>query len=221
MNLRLFYHPFASFCQKVLIAFYEKGIAFERVPIDLGDREQRAELERVWGLAKFPVLRDEARDLTIPESGVIIEYLDRLTPDAPLLVPADADSAMRARIWERFFDNYVAAPVTKVVIDELRPAGRRDPHGVEEAKGLLATAYALFDGEIGKSGWAAGEAFSLADCAAAPALFYANTMVPIAGHPRLASYYERLLGRPSFRRVIDEARPHRHLYPLPWPGDYA
>jgi len=220
VTLRLYHHPFASFCQKVLIAFYEKGIAFERVPIDLGDPEQRAELARVWPLAKFPVLVDEERALTLPESGVIIEYLDRVAP-TPRLLPDDADAALRARLWERFFDNYVAAPLTKIVTDELRPDERRDAQGVGEAKALIAAAYAIFEDEIGSREWAAGDEFSLADCAAAPALFYANVAVPVAGHPGLARYYERLLARASFARVIEEARPYRTLFPLNWPASYA
>lgn len=220
-RLRLYYHPFASFCQKVLIALYEKALPFEPVTIDLGDPEQRERLAQLWPLAKFPVLRDEENDVTLPESGIIIEYLDRLAPGAPPLVPADPDQALRARQWERFFDSYVAAPLTKVVTDEFRPDGGRDPVGVAEAKALIARAFDLFDAEIGGRDHAAGPSFSLADCAAAPSLFYANTVVPMASRPNLAAYYDRLLARPSFRRVVDEARPYRHLFPLPWPPSYS
>jgi glutathione S-transferase len=119
------------------------------------------------------------------------------------------------------FDEYVAQQLTKVVIDSLRPAGGGDPIGVEQAKAMIAKAFAIVENDLEEDGWALGSAFSLADCAAAPALFYANTVVPIAPYPKLAAYYHRLLARPSFARVVEEARPYRHLFPLAWPSDYA
>jgi glutathione S-transferase len=217
--LRLYYHPFASFCQKVLIALYEKDLPFEPVLIDLGDEEDRARLRAVWPMMKFPVIEDEEGRIWA-ESSVIVEYLDARAPHSRPLVPSDAEAALRTRMWDRFFDNFVAMNVTKVVVDRLRPEGRKDPDGVEQAKATIGAAYDLLEAEIGGRAFAAGDAFSLADCAAAPALFYAAIIVPRDRHPALDAYYRRLAERPSFRRVVEEARPYRPLLPLPWPESY-
>ena len=218
--LKLYCHPFASFCQKALIALYEKELAFEPVLIDLGDPEHRARLQSVWPMVKFPVLRDEAAARIIPESSLIIEYVDGLGPDGKRMIPENAAAALQARLWDRFFDGYVAVNVTKIVVDRLRPEGRGDPDGVAQAKATIVQAFALFEREIAGREWAIGNRFGLADCAAAPTLFYAGTIVPLDGYPHLKSYYERLLARPSFARVVEEARPYRGLYPLPWPASY-
>lgn len=218
MTLSLYYHPFSSFCQKVLVALYERDVPFEKVAIDFSDPDQKAALERVWPMGKFPVLRDEARDVTVPESSLIVEYLDRARPGLPPLVLDDPDSAREARLWDRFFDNYVELPLQKVVGDRFRPEGTGDPHGVEEARGLLGRAYDLLEDSLGDGRtWAGGEAFTLADCGAAPALFYANMVRSFGGRPRLEAYYGRLRSRPSFARAVDEARQFRHFFPLPWP----
>jgi glutathione S-transferase len=220
MSLHLYYHPFSSFCQKVLIALYEKALPFERHVIDLTEPESRAELERVWKLVKFPVLRDEARRVTVPETTLIIEYLDAHYPGTTQLVPEDGDAALQVRIWDRFFDNYVEVPMQKGMLDRFRPEGANDPHGVEEAKALLAKAYAFAEAELGRGEWIAGSQFSLADCAAAPALFYSNLVQPLTGYPGLDDYFRRLMARPSFARVVDEARPFRHFLPIDWPQNY-
>jgi glutathione S-transferase len=218
--LKLYFHPFASFCHKALIALYEKDLAFEPVLIDLGDPEHRARLASVWPMMKFPVLRDEAVARIIPESSLIIEYLDEIAPDRALMIPENARAALQARMWDRFFDGFVAVNVTKVVVDQFRAADRKDPDGVAQAKATIAQALELFEREIVGREWAIGNQFSLADCSAAPALFYAGTIVPLDGTPHVKSYFERLLARPSFARVIEEARPYRHLFPLPWPASY-
>jgi glutathione S-transferase len=218
--LTLYYHPFSSFCQKVLIALYEGGIAFEPHLVDLGDAESRAAFEQLWPLAKFPVLRDEGSGLVLPESSVIIDYLAQRFPAAASLIPAEPEAALRARMLDRIFDGYVSMQLTKVVIDALRPDGGKDPIGVEQAKATIATAYDWLDRELPEGGWAVGEGFTLADCSAAPALFYANIAVPFAGHPRLEAYYARLRARPSFDRAVEEARPYRPIFPLGWPADY-
>jgi glutathione S-transferase len=222
MTLRLYFHPFSSFCQKATTALYERDVAFEPEIIDLGDGEHRARLEALWPIAKFPVLRDEAAGVTVAEASLIVEYADRFGT-APPLVPADPDEAMRVRLWDRLFDLYVDVPMQKVVTDNFRPEGAGDPHGVGEAKALLARAYAAADAELARTGaqWICGDAFTMADCAAAPALFYANIAVPFAEHRHLDAYYRRLLARPSFARAIEEARPYRHFFPLKWPDDYA
>ena len=218
MTLTLHYHPFSSFCQKVLVALYEREVPFEGVVVDLGDPEQKAALERLWPIGKFPVLRDEARGVTVPESSLIVEYLDRVHPGPPPLVPAAPDSAMKTHLWDRFFDHYVESPLQKAVGDNFRPEGAGDPHGVEEARVLLRRAYDLLEDALADNlEWLAGGAFTLADCGAAPALFYANMVEPFAGRPRLEAYYARLRSRPSFARAVDEARPFRHYFPLPWP----
>ena len=221
MTLTLHYHPFSSFCQKVLVALYEREVPFEGVIVDPSDPLQKAGFERLWPMGKFPVLRDEARGVTMPESSLIVEYLDRVHPGPPPMVPADPDAALEARLWDRFFDNYVEHPLQKVVGDRFRPDGGHDPHGVEEARALLGRAYDLLEASLGDGGtWIAGEAFTVADCGAAPALFYANMVHSFAGRPRLEAYYDRLRSRPSFVRAVDEAREFRPFFPLPWPEDW-
>jgi glutathione S-transferase len=222
MTLRLYYHPFSSFCQKVLVALWEREVSFEGAIVDLGDPDQRAGLERLWRFAKFPVLVDEARGVTLPESSIIIEYVDRLAAGSTPLIPVDPEEALRVRLWDRFFDSYVELPLQKVVGDALRPEGERDPLGVAEARRALATAWEVLEAELGRHGgeWGAGDSFSMADCAAAPALFYANIIVPFAGHVRIRTYFERLLGRPSFARAVEEAQPYRAFFPLGWPEGY-
>lgn len=216
MTLTLYYHPFSSFCQKVLVALYERQVPFEGVVVNLGDPQQKAELERLWPMGKFPVLRDSARGVAVPESSVIVEYLDRAHPGPPL-VPDDPGAALKARQWDRFFDHYVEHPLQKVVGDALRPEGAGDPHGVAEARALLDRAYDLLEDSLGEEGnWVAGEAFTLADCGAGPALFYAGMVEPFDGRPRLEAYYRRLRSRPSFNRAVDEARAFRAFFPLPW-----
>jgi glutathione S-transferase len=219
MTLRLHFHPFSSFCQKVLVALYEREVPFEPVEVDLGDPAQRAALEALWPMTKFPVLRDEAAGATVAEASLVVEYLDRFGGAAPM-VPADRDEALRVRLWDRVFDNYVEHPLQKAVVDEFRPADARDPHGVAEAKATVARAYPMIDDELARTGapWIAGERFTLADCGAAPALFYAFMVEPFAGYRHLEAYYERLRARASFSRAVDEARPYRAFFPLPWPA---
>jgi glutathione S-transferase len=220
MALKLYYHPFSNFCQKALIALYETGAAFEPRLIDLGNAESRAELENVWPLAKFPVLRDEARGVTLPESSLIVAYVDRHYPGKERLIPADFDAALEVHLLDRLIDNGLMVPTGKVVIDCFRPEGRTDPDGVEQAKALIATTYGILESTLHADGWAKGDIFTLADCAAAPALFYSNIIVPIAGHPKLEAYYHRLQERASVARTVEEARPFREGFPLPWPKDY-
>ena len=222
MTLTLHYHPFSSYCQKVLVALYERAVPFERNIVDLGDAEQKAALERLWPIGKFPVLRDEERGVTVPESSLIVEYLDRARPGPPPLVPADPDEAMRVHLWDRFFDHYVETPLQKAVGDNFRPESGRDPHGVEEAGALLRRAWDVLEAELADGRpWAAGASFTLADCGAGPALFYANIVEPFTGRRHFEAYYARLLERPSFARAVDEARPYRAFFPLPWPESYS
>jgi glutathione S-transferase len=214
MSLTLYFHPLASFCHKVLIALYENGTPFTPHIVDLADAAASAAFKKIWPIGKFPVLRDAAKDFTIPESSIIIEYLSQHYPGRTPLVPANPDLARQTRLRDRFYDLYVDAPMQKIVTDRLRPAGRNDPHGVEEARTLLRTALAIADQEMATRTWAMGDAFSMADCAAAPALFYADKVMPFGDtHPNAARYLDRLMKRPSYARVLEEARPYFALFP--------
>jgi glutathione S-transferase len=213
MSLELYFHPLASYCWKVLVALYENETPFEPHLVDLSDAAARADLERLWPFAKFPVLRDHARNQTIPESSIIIEYLGQHYPGRVQLVPADAELARETRLRDRFFDTYVHEQVQKVVGDKLRPAGKGDPYGVERAKGVLDTAYGMLDRDMATRKWAMGDAFTLADCAAAPALYYANRVRPFDTHKHVAAYLGRLMERPSFARTFSEAQPYLHMFP--------
>ena len=219
MTLTLHEHPFAAYCWKALIALYERDLPFERRFV--GDEKDRARLAELWPMATIPVLVDDAAGVTLPESTTIVEYLDGVG-EAPALVPADPAEALQARLWDRVIDGHVATPMQKIVGDSLRPEGRGDPEGAVAAHATLDRAYALLDTHLTGGGWAAGPAFTLADCAAAPALFYARVVhrwdeQHLAG---LTRYFTELTARPSVTRVIDEAREYREIFPLPWP-DYA
>jgi glutathione S-transferase len=219
-RLVLHQHPFASFCQKPLVALYELDLPFESRLI--ADETSRRELAALWPIGRIPVLRDESADLTLPESTSIIEYLDGLAPDPPRLVPHERAAALQARLWDRFHDQYIATPMGKIVTDRLRPAGRNDPEGVAEARSTLETAYTILDAQLAYTGaWTAGPTFTIADCAAAPALFYARVVHRWNEQEQsnITRYYGDLVHRRSVARVIDEARPYRELFPLPWPVD--
>jgi glutathione S-transferase len=211
MSLTLYYHPLASFCHKVLIALYESGINFDKRIINLGEEADRAELEAIWPLCKFPVLRDHARRRDVPETSIIIEYLDRHYPGAQPMIPADWDDALDVRLWDRFFDNYVQEPVTTIVTAHL--TGLSCDQTKERTK--LKTAYKMIEKRMSTRSWMCGETFSLADCAAAPALFYAATLLPFPEeYQHLQGYFERLVSRPSVKQVLDEAKPYFSMYPF-------
>lgn len=213
MSLTLYFHPLSSFCWKALIALYDAGVPFEPKVVNLGDPAERAAFEAVWPLAKFPVLRDEARGCTTPESTIIIDYLAQHYPAAAELIPADLDRARQVRLLDRLIDNYIHLPLQQVVNERLRPDGERDPFGVEQARGNLRRGYDLVAPMIAGP-WAMGETFSLADCAALPALHYADYAVSLAGWPALTDYLERLRARPSVARVLREAQPFFKYFPL-------
>jgi len=214
MSLTLYFHPLSSFCQKALIALYENATPFDPHLVDLGDEASRAELLKVWPICKFPVLRDDRRERTIPESSLIIEYLHQHYPGPAPLLPDDADLALQVRLWDRFYDLHVNEPMQKIVTDRRRPAGRNDPYGVEQAKARLHTAYAIIDEHIATRIWAIGDDFSMADCAAAPALYYADKVMPFGdGYRSMAGYFQRLMQRPSYARALEEAQPYLKLFP--------
>jgi glutathione S-transferase len=215
VSLKLYYHPLASYCHKALIALYENNTPFEPVFIDLGDEKSAAQLRELWPMAKFPVLRDEGRQRTVAESTVIIEYLDAFYPGRTALLPSDPDLAWQARLWDRFFDQYVQMQMQVPVNNALRPAGEADEYGARQALSILQRAYDILEKHLGGKMWVLGDAFSLADCAASPALFYADLTMPLASRwPNLARYLDRLIARPAFARVLAEAEPYFHLVPL-------
>lgn len=217
MTLNLYVHPFSSYCQKALIAFYENATPFEPRMLETGSAAS-ADLARLWPLQRFPVLEDRGR--VVPEATIIIEYLAVHYPGPVRLIPSDLDAAIEVRLMDRFFDNYVMTPQGSIVFDSLRPQEKRDAFGVEQSRALLDKAYRWLNGHMAERTWAAGEAFSLADCAAAPALLYADWTHPIARKfSDLRAYRTRLLRRPSYARALDEARPFRHLFPLGAPTD--
>lgn len=214
MALTLYLHPLASFCHKVLIAFYENGTAFEPVTVDLQDPGEAGALMAKWPVGKIPVLHDIARDRVVAETSIIIEYVQQHYPGLAPMLPEDGDQALDARLWDRAFDLYVAVPMQKIVGDRLRPDDSRDPFGVAEARQSLDTAYAMLDAHLAGKEWAIGDRFTLADCAASPALFYASMVHPFgADYANLAAYFERLLARPSMRRTLREARPYFSMFP--------
>jgi glutathione S-transferase len=214
MSLKLYFHPLSSFCQKALMALYENDTPFEPHIVDLLDERAGAEFKRIWPLGEFPVLQDTAKGLTIPESSIIIEYLAQHYPGPSRLVPRDADLARETRLRDRFFDLHVQVPMQKIVTDRLRPEGKTDPVGVEQARAHLETALGMLDADMATRTWATGDAFGMADCAAAPALFYANLVLPFTdSHKNAAAYFNRLMERPSFARAVREAEPYRRLFP--------
>lgn len=214
MSLTLHYHPLASFCWKVLIALYENDTPFTANLVDLGDERSREAFFRLWPVGKFPVLEDTSRGRLVPESTVIVEYLAIHYPGQTCLVPADPDKALAARLADRFYDLYVHLPMQAIVADRLRPEEHRDPFDVEQSRSQIRASYTFLERELNGRTWATGEDFSLADCAAMPALFYANKVEPIGKeHVQVLRYHDRLLQRPSAARVIEEAGPYFHLFP--------
>ncbi|HEY3516298.1 MAG TPA: glutathione S-transferase family protein [Gammaproteobacteria bacterium] len=215
MSLTVYYHPLASFCWKVNIALYENDTPFTGEIVNLSDKQASARFFDLWPVGKMPVLRDAKRERTVPETSIIIEYLDHYYPGPQRLLPQDEERCLDARLWDRFFDLYVQTPMQRIVADKMRPENEHDPRAVSEARAVLQMAYGMVERQLTARRWAIGDDFSIADCAAAPALFYASTLVPFTeSHPRAAAYFERLTQRPSVRRVLDEARPYFEMYPV-------
>jgi glutathione S-transferase len=211
MPLTLYSHPFSSYCQKVLVALWENDLAFTyRHLEEPGAAGERAAL---WPLGRFPVLVDSGR--VIAESSIIIEHLDVHHPGPVRFLPQARDAALEVRFLDRFFDNYVMSAMQKPVLEALKGERGRTEEALAEARLALDTAYAWLEERLADRTWAAGEAFSMADCAAAPSLFYADWVHEIGpAFPRVRAYRSRLLARPSFARAVDEGRPYRHYFPL-------
>jgi glutathione S-transferase len=211
-NLTLYAHPFSSYCQKVLTALHENGTPFTLRMLAFDSPDAGKEFARLWPIEHMPILVDEGR--MIAESSIIIEHLQLRHAGPVPLIPADADAALETRFMDRIFDNHVMTPTQRIVFDFIRPPEKRDAMGVENARGKLDKVYAWLDGKLEGRTWAAGEVFTLADCAAAPSLFYADWVHPFPDEfRRLRDYRARLLARPSFARCVEGGRPYRHLFP--------
>jgi glutathione S-transferase len=213
MSLKLYAHPFSSYCQKALVALYENATPFEYRALSPDTPDNMGELAEFWPMRRFPVLVDGERPVI--EATVIIEYLQMAHPGPVRLIPDAPAAALEVRFMDRFFDNYVATPQQKIVFDAMRQPSEHDPRGVADARAMLGTSYAWLDRRMASREWAAGDDFSLADCAAAPFLFYADWCQRIGEQfSNVIAYRKRLLARPSFARAVEEARPYRHLFPL-------
>jgi glutathione S-transferase len=211
VSLTLYYHPLASFCWKVLIALYENARPFEKRLINLGESADKAALEELWPFGKFPAIRDHTQQRDLAETSIIIEYLDRFGAGPQPLIPTDWDDALEVRLWDRIFDNYVQGPMQQIVTDRMRNL-RLD---LTKERSTLQTAYRMLDRHLASRTWVGRKGFSMADCAAAPALFYASTLEPIPGElGHLGGYFDRLLQRASFQRVLEEAKPYFQYYPF-------
>ena len=209
----LYAHPFSSYCQKALTALYENGTDFEYRLLDHANPDVLADFEARWPIKRFPILVDG--DRTVVEASIVIEYLGLHYPGPVKLIPDDPAAALEVRMLDRFFDNYISTPQQKVVFNAIRSEGDRDPYGVTEARQMLERAYAWLDRHMEGRQWAAGDAFTLADCGAGPFLFYADWTHAIdPAFANVHAYRQRLLARPSFARAVDEARPFRKYFPL-------
>ena len=219
MALTFYFHPLASYCHKALIALYENETPFTPHLLDLQDEKVRAMYAAIAPLGKMPTLRDDDRDRTVGEATIVIEYLDVHYPGRTRFVPADPDRALEVRARDRFFDNYVHNAMQTIVLDRVRPTDQRDRFGVEQTRDQLRAALDLLereltDGTLPGRRWLLGDDFTLADCAAAPALFYADKVQPLAErHPACLAYLDRLRARPSYARVLEEAAPYFKYFP--------
>ena len=212
MSLQLYAHPFSSYCQKVLIALWADGTPFEFRMLDGDHPDNMAELKRRWPFVLFPMLVDDGE--TVVETTPIIEHLQARHPGPNIWIP-DGELGRRVRFLDRFFDQYVMNTMTVSVFNALRPEEARDSFGVEQALAKLRIAYDWLEENLGEGPWAVGDTFTLADCAAAPSLFYADWVEDIGpDRPRLAAYRARLLAHPQVSRAVDEARPFRAFFPL-------
>jgi glutathione S-transferase len=212
MTLTLYAHPFSSYCQKVLVALWENDTAFTyRHLEEPGAGEALAAL---WPLGKFPVLVDAGRP--IAESSIIIEHLDLHHPGPVRFVPADPEAALEVRLLDRFFDQHVMNAMQGPVNEAMRQGSDRLDEAKARAAAALDTACGWLEQRLAGRPWAVGDAFSMADCAAAPSLFYADWVhaIDATPYPGLRAYRARLLARPSFARAVEEGRCYRHYFPL-------
>ena len=213
MTPALYGHPFASFVWKPLIALYERDVPFEFRMVDPDHPKNQARISDLSPTGQFPALIDGDREIT--QSNAVIEYLDLFHGRGVPMVPDDLRDALEARMMADVFDDYVHAPMQRIVGNALRGEAERDLRGVADAHALMDRCYAWLEPHLQAKEWAACDRFTIADCAAAPALFYGDWVHPIPeSHAALAAYRARLLSRPSVARVVDEARPYRRFFPL-------
>jgi len=204
MAMKLYYNPISTYSQKVLIAFYEKGIEFEPNIVNLMDPDDLAKYREVYPMGKIPCLVLDDGHL-IPESSIIIEYIDGM--GEPRLIEGDSEQTRKIRFKDRMFDLYLDDPVVTLLFQDMKPEDQRDPEQIKTAHFRIDTMYGFMEGEFGKQSFANGEQFTMADCAAAPALFYAEQTAPFAEYKNISAYWERLKQRPSIQRTHEEARP--------------
>jgi glutathione S-transferase len=202
--MHLYFFPLSTYSQKTLIALYEKSVSFSPQVVALNDAEARAAYKKLYPLGKVPLLVDA--DRTIPESSIIIEYIDQRVPTGPRLVPLDADAGRRVRFHDRMFDLHLNEPARTLIFDRIRPE-KRDAEATAKAKETIDVVYTYLDEHLAKNTWAYGDTFTMADCAAAPPLFYLRTLHPFEKHARVNAYWNRLVERPSIARVFAEAKP--------------
>jgi glutathione S-transferase len=213
MSLTLHFHPLSSFCWKALISLYENDTPFAANKVDLGNTAEREALLKLSPIGRFPVLEDTARNEVVPESSIIIEYLDQHYPGPTRFIPTDAETAREMRLRDRFLDLYLHLQMQKVVGDRLRPTGSKDPHGVEQARAQIRKSYDILETQLTGREWAVGPGFGLADCAAVPPLFYCSQIEPFGERRELTRYFERLKTRPAVARVLKEAEPYFSMFP--------
>ena len=221
--LVLHYHPFASYCQKALVALYELDVPFDRHLVE--GEEGRAEHIRLWPMGGMPVLVDPEAGEVLPESSIVMEYVDAFAAEQPRLLPRDRRAALEVRRWDRFFDAHVQTPMQAIVADRLRPEDARDATGVETARRTLDTAYGVLQEHLaGRDGSGSRPTTSRSPTARpAPALFYGRAVHAwdADAHAAITAYYRRLVAHPSVRRVVDEARPYRELFRSPGPRTWT
>ncbi len=208
--LTIYGHPISSYTWKVLTALYENATAFEFITVD---QNTYADFVAKWPMGKFPILLDSDRGAMVSETAMIIEYLDHYYPGPVRFIPTDFDAALEVRRWDRVCD-HLNTTMSKIVVDNIRPEGQRDPYGVEEAARNVRSVYTVLEAQLGGGEFLVGDTFTLADCAAAPALWYATRNVPLGGDfPRIEAYLTNMKTRPAFARAVKESEPLFHLYP--------
>lgn len=210
--LTFYGHPFSSYTWKALIALYEKDIDFDYRILEPDRPQHGDELKAHWPVGQFPLIVHDGTPWF--EASIIIEYLDRLVPE-PRMIPEDPDAALKVRLLDRVFDNHVMGRMQAVVADAIRGPENHMPMIVDQSKAALETVYGWLDKELAGGGWATPHGFTLADCAAAPSLFYADWVHEIdAKYENLRGYRARLLAHPSISRCVEGARPYRAYFPL-------
>lgn len=204
--MELYFSYPSPYCQKVLIALYEKKIAFVGKLVNLMDAADKAEYQSVYPLGKVPLLVTDDNKV-VPESSIIIEYLDQVQP-IPHLLPLDLDHARSVRLWDRMADQYLCAPVMNMLLESRKPTAEQNAADIERWSRTLGTMYRMMDDQLGRYPYLAGMEFSMADCAALPALYYSSQFASLKSFSRLSAYFENLMLRASVMRVVDDAAPH-------------